>query len=331
MLFKNNEYRDLIKYIKKSSTILLFAHINPDGDALGSLIALKRAIQQFSKASIFPILLDEVHHDLDFLPDLDETILLQNVDNNCIDFSKTIAISVDVADIGRMGDAKEIFLKSNIKAQFDHHETNNAFADINFIDPKASSTAELIYKFIKDNNLLIDNKTAIALYTGISTDTGNFSFSNTNAKVFEIMTELMSIGLPISEIHYILFDRKQVAQQKILGRALNNLHIFADGKAAYFFLNKNDFTECEAYSEHITNFANQLMDIEGICVAFFIYEKRNGTIRVSLRSKNLYRVDEIAATFGGGGHKYASGCNMVYPLDKSIRLLQNAVEKLFVK
>lgn len=324
---KKNKYQDLLNEIHKAKSILIFTHVNPDGDALGALISLKRALQQITDNIIYPILMDVVHHDLDFLPDIDSTIQLEDFLNiKDFDFQSAFAISVDAADIDRLGDAKSIYLKTPKRAQFDHHGTNNAFADINIIDAHASSTASMIYYFIKENNLLIDKDTAIALYTGIATDTGNFAFNNTDDRAFEIMAELMRSGLPLSDINYILFKRASLAQQKITGKALDNIHLFLDGKAAYSFLCKEDFIECDAYSEHITNFANKLIDIEGVSLAFFIYEKRSGAIKVSFRSKNGYRVDEIASSFGGGGHKYASGCTMNMSIDKSIVELKNAFE-----
>lgn len=332
LFFKNNEYKEIISEIKKAESILLFTHVNPDGDALGALISLKRALQQLTSKKIYPILMDLVHHDLDFLPNLDDTIQLSDflgIEN--FDYSNTLSIAVDAGDLDRLGEAKNVFLKANKKAQFDHHETNTYFAEINIVDASASSSASMIYYFFKKNNLSIDKDTAIAIYTGIATDTGNFAFINTDYRAFEIMADLMKVGLPLSDINYILFKRVQVPQQKILGRALDNLSTFADGKAAYFFLSKNDFIECDAYSEHITNFANQLIDIEGVVIAFFIYEKRNGAIKVSFRSKNGYRVDEIAAMYDGGGHKYASGCTMNMSLDKSISELKNTIENYINK
>ncbi|MDY5730167.1 MAG: bifunctional oligoribonuclease/PAP phosphatase NrnA [Eubacteriales bacterium] len=326
---KNKKYSKLISAIQKAETVLLFTHINPDGDALGALLSMRMAVQHFHK-KVYAVILDTVKHDLDFLPGVDQLLQLADFPKN-FNFKNSLAISLDVADKKRLGAAHSLFVKAENTAQLDHHPTNDAFADLNYIETSACSTAIMVYDFIKENKIPISVDLATTLYTGISTDTGNFAFSNTNVHTFEAMTDLAKAGLPINELHYILFRRKQTPQQRILARALNNLHLFANNRAAYVFITKQDLIETGADNEHTTTIVNNVVEIEGVDMAFFIHESLDGKIRCSFRCKENYRVDKIASEFGGGGHKYASGATIDLPMEKGIAKICAAIEKELAK
>jgi len=324
-LFKKNKYQQLLSAIKQADSILLFTHVNPDGDALGTLLAAYLVLKVYQKP-LYPIILESVKHDLDFLPCVEELIHLEQLPKN-LDLDKALAIAVDAADIERLGAAKTLYKKTGTTAQLDHHGTNNAYADINYIESDACSTAIILYDFIKQNGLVLNSDIASNLYAGISTDTGNFAFTNTNVRAFEAMVDLCRQNFPLSDLNYLLFRRKQVAQQRILARALNNLSLFASNRAAYVFVTKDDLLATGADNEHTTTIVNNVVEIEGVEIAFFIHEGKDGNVRCSFRSKPGHRVDEIAGQFGGGGHLYASGSNINMSINKAIPLLCAAVEK----
>lgn len=322
---KKNKYQQLLSAIQQADSILLLTHVNPDGDALGTLLAAYLALQHFNKP-IYPIILDSVKFDLNFLPAVEQLIRLENIPEH-LDLKKVLAVAVDVADKDRLGTAKKLFFSVGQTAQFDHHGTNNAFANINYIDPNACSTAIMLYDFIKYNNIEITRDIASNIYAGIATDTGNFAFSNTNAHAFEAMVELSKLDFNMSELNYLLFRRKQLPQQKILGRALNTLTTFANDRAAYVYITKDDLLATGADNEHTTIIVNNVIEIEGIDIAFFIHEGKDERVRCSFRSKKGYRVDGIASHFGGGGHIYASGTTINMPMEKAIPMICQIIEK----
>lgn len=327
--FQKRKYKQLLSAIKTADSILLFTHVNPDGDAIGSLLAMYFACKKLH-GNCYPVILEPLKYDLDFLPSVKDLIVLEDFPKQ-FSFDNSLAIAVDCADFDRLGTAKQMFKKATVRAQFDHHGTNDGYADINYLDAKACSTALMIYDFVKANGIGINQDMASVLYAGLSTDTGNFAFSNVNAHAFEAMVDLCKVGFPLSDLNYLLFRRKKVEQQRILAKALNTLSLFADGKGAYVRLSKEDLLETGADGEHTTTIINQVIEIEGVEIAFFIHESREGRVRCSFRSKKGYQVDGIAAAFGGGGHIHAAGCNIDGTIEKAIPKICAAVEKELAK
>lgn len=321
----NQNYTELLSAIKNADSVLLFTHINPDGDAIGSLLTMYNVVKSYNN-NVHPIILKPVTHDLDFLSGIEDLVLLSDFGKYKKLQGNTLAIAVDVADSKRLGDAILLYKKASITAQFDHHPTNDSFANLNYLDSNSPATGLMLYDFIKAINFGITQDLAILLYTAISTDTGNFSYSNTNAHTFEAMADIMKIDFPLDKINFILFRRKQEKQLLVLSKCLSNLNVICDGNAAYMYITKEELAALDANSEQTNNIVNYAKEIEGVKIAFLVHQTIDGMVRANLRSEAPYRVDKIAESHGGGGHAFASGCFMGKDIELAIKQLILDVE-----
>lgn len=309
--------------IQESQSIALCSHINPDGDTLGSAAALGLALRKLGKdVSLFCD--GKIPDQLSFLPGISE-MKLPTEANRSFD----LMISVDVSDEKRLGSCIELMGVSARTAQIDHHPTNPLYMEINSVDGNAPATCVLIREQLEVLGVALDPEIAICLYTGISTDTGNFSFSSTNAECFRMMSELMAQNLPLSRLNRILFRERAMPQVKLIGRALNSLRYYEDGRIAVMKLTMQDFRDCEALSEHADTIVNFGLDTIGTRMAMLAREDGSGRIKFSLRALKPDTVSDVAQLFGGGGHPQASGITMEGNLDETTdRVLQAMIRQL---
>lgn len=309
--------------IQESQSIALCSHINPDGDTLGSATALGLALRKLGKdVSLFCD--GKIPDQLSFLPGISE-MKLPTEANRSFD----LMISVDVSDEKRLGSCIELMSVSARTAQIDHHPTNPLYMEINSVDGNAPATCVLIREQLEVLGVALDPEIAICLYTGISTDTGNFSFSSTNAECFRMMSELMAQNLPLSRLNRILFRERAMPQVKLIGRALNSLRYYEDGRIAVMKLTMQDFRDCEALSEHADTIVNFGLDTIGTRMAMLAREDGSGRIKFSLRALKPDTVSDVAQLFGGGGHPQASGITMEGNLDETTdRVLQAMIRQL---
>lgn len=318
----HNQMNLLLSAIFASDSILLFAHISPDGDTLGSAIALKLRLESIHKQVVL-ILDGDIPTYLDFLPS-DGIVKPENApDPSLFD----LAIAVDVSCSDRMGGGEAIFKRTKMTAQIDHHQTNDGYAQINFIDGYAPATAVLIYRMLMDQEQTPTLQESICLYTALSTDTGNFIYESTNAECFEMMAGLMRSGLPLAKYSRILFREKEHTFVRLLGKALPSLHMFAGGAGAGLRLSQSDMEQIDAQAGHTDGLIDYAIDVVGVKVAYFVRETPEGKVKASLRAIAPYRVDEAAMRFGGGGHRLAAGCGLDMTLDDA----QAAIEKALIE
>ncbi|MDD3920326.1 MAG: bifunctional oligoribonuclease/PAP phosphatase NrnA [Eubacteriales bacterium] len=326
----NDRYQlsNLLSAIGEADSILLFPHISPDGDTLGSTLAMKMLLMRLHKP--VTIILDDVPpENLSFLPDLycvrkwDETLNAMPLTE------KTLAISLDVSSADRMGKALALFQRAPVTAQLDHHGTNPAFAKINVIDGDAAATAMLVYRVYVALGQPLRREEAICLYTALSTDTGNFVYQNTNAEVFHMMGSLMEAELPIAQYARLLFrckDRKHLA---LLGRALPTMRYLCGGEISGMHLTQKDFAETDATAEHADGVVDYAIDVIGVKMAYFARETPNGAVKFSLRALAPYRVDLIAEKYGGGGHQLAAGCTVPGPMEEALPKMEAELEAAY--
>ena len=309
--------------ILNAETIAVCSHINPDGDTLGSAAAISIALKKLGK-SVSLFCDGKVPDQLLFLPGISE-MKEPTPDEGPFD----LMLSVDVSDEKRLGACKNLMTVSKHTAQIDHHPTNPLFMEINSVDGDAPATCNLIREQLKVLKIELDPEIAICLYTGISTDTGNFSFSSTNAECFEIMGELMENHLPLARLNRILFRERAMPQVLLIGKALNSLKYYENGKIAVMKLTRQDFAESKALSEHADTIVNFGLDTIGTKMAMLAREDENDRIKFSLRALPPFSVSDIAQAFGGGGHPQASGITMDGPLDAAVkRVLDEMIRKL---
>lgn len=312
------------KAIKKFHNFLVTSHVNPEGDALSSQLAVVSLLGSLGKKfTIYNS--DNVPRHLRFLPDSD--LIRTKIDPKKTKFD--CAIVVDCPNLSRTGKVKDVAKSAGCVINIDHHVSNENFGDINWVDKNASSAGEMIYRLYKSLNLRITKKVALYLYIAILTDTGSFNYSNTSGVTHDIVSELMSYGVMPYEVSRSVYENKTIAGLKLLGRALSNIRLACGGKIAYTHISKRDFRETKAKITDCENFVNFARSIEGVYAAAFFRDDMKGkkSIHVSLRSKKKVDVNKVASHFGGGGHSQASGCvlegSMEEVRDKVLKRVQD--------
>ena len=311
----------IAEFIREAQTIAVVSHVNPDGDTIGSAAAMRLILLSLGK-DVTLFCDGKVPDMLSLVPGQE---LFRTPDGSEGPFD--LMLAVDVSDDKRLGTCASLIEKSKRTAQIDHHPTNPLYMEVNSVDGGAPATCMLIHEQMKVLGVSLTRDIAICLYTGISTDTGNFAFGSTNAEAFRIMSELMEHDLPLEKLNRILFRVKSREQTKLLGKALESLTFRGNGKIAVMKLTLADFETCNALSEHADTIVNYGLDTKGTRMAMLARETEEGQIKFSLRTREPFTVNDIAAQFGGGGHPQASGITMDGTLEETTEKVLRAMEE----
>ena len=319
----------IIRHLKNSNHILVASHANPDGDAIGSLIAMGLCCDALNKKTTFynesPI--PAVYR---FLPAANR--LLRTIKNENYDF----AVILDCSDLQRIGNAASAVRQIPLIVNIDHHVTNTRFGHFQLIDNSACATAEIVYRLIKQMNVPFDNAIATSIYTGILTDTGSFRFSNTNRAAFSICQQMVELGVDPYIIAQHVYGTYSLGRIKLLNLALDSIEISRNGKLSIMTLSQDMFDKTHTQAEDGDGLINYAKRIEDVKVAALIQENQNGKEKlkkikrfdVSLRSDGTVDVASIAASFGGGGHSIAAGFNIETTLSDITSQLLELAEKI---
>jgi len=294
--------REAVAFLKAHDDLLLIAHISPDGDTLGSSLALYCGLKRLGK-TVRVVCENPVPASYRFCPYADRVLLPEQAEP-----AKTV-VAVDCADLLRTGACARFFETAEASLCIDHHETNRGFADVNWVSCVAA-TGELIYQLLVELEVPIDVEIATLLYTALAADTGNFAYSNTTADTFRIAAELRETGFDLPEINRLLFRTFPFAKLKLRARCIENCTLYADGRIAAAHITQADLADCSAAAADAEGLIDDLRDIETVEIAAVLREGIDGAIRVSLRGKRIADVSSIAVFFGGGGHRLAAGCTM---------------------
>jgi len=313
----------IARLIREAESVAICSHVNPDGDTLGCAAAMRLALIRLGKkVSLFCD--GKVPDQLSFLPGIGE-MRIPTGEEGPFD----LMLSVDVSDPARLGACAKLTEKSRRTAQIDHHPTNPLFMEVNSVDGTAPAACLMIREQIAALGVEPDLDMAICLYTGISTDTGNFSFHATNAECFEATAELMRLGLPLAMLNRILFRDRAKPQVLLIGKAIGSLRYHEGDRIAVMKLTRQDFRDCGAADEHADTIVNFGLDTVGTRMSLLARENGDGTVKFSLRAKEPDTVSDIAQAFGGGGHAQASGITMSGTLDEAVsRVLDAMIRKL---
>ncbi|NPA32787.1 MAG: bifunctional oligoribonuclease/PAP phosphatase NrnA [Aquificae bacterium] len=291
----------LVEFLRNTNgSILIITHENPDGDALGSGLALYKFLKKKGK-EVYIASKDGVPHMLDFLPGAQEVI---KPDDRFYD----VGIIVDASGFYRAGTD----VKVGKKIRIDHHIGGEFYGMHDYIDPNAPATASLVYEIIKSwDESAMDKDIATCIYTGLATDTGFFRYSNTTEKTFELARELVSWGADPYYVYTMFFEREKPNKMKLIARVLETLQLHENGLVAGVTVFKRFLDETGTTYEDTEGLVNYPRSIEGVRVAYALIEKpEEGVWKVSLRAKGDVNVGKIAERLGGGGHKYASGAKI---------------------
>lgn len=309
--------KEFDRIVKSSKNILIISHVNPDGDTLGSMCALYSAIYKQYKKKAEMLILSKLPKVYEFLPNVKEAKTLDMLDKSR---EYDLVISVDVASIDRLINSQILFEKAKYSVNIDHHRTNNHFGDLAIIEPKTSSSGEVVYKIIKNLKWEIDLDIATCIYTAILTDTGGFRFENTSAEVFRIAAELTDMGINPKSIYKQCYESKSKAIVLFQNYCVSKATFSSNDKIAYTAIYKRDLEKFAVGDDATDGIAETLRAISSTDVSFVIKEVDAKTCKVSMRSKNV-DVAEVCSKFGGGGHKYAAGCTVKYSCADTIKKL----------
>lgn len=327
----NSELKDLGRMMAEADTILLFPHIDPDPDAVGSCMALCMAMRQQGKAcwvlmdgpmpSYMRFLIDrtsaEVRADGETPadPDRDPRGLTVTTNPQILGEEPDLCVLVDCSEKNRIEGREECFARGRTSLCIDHHHVIECFCDHYYIDPDAAATAQLIYHLFREMDWPLDARIAEALYTGINGDTGCFMHSNTTAEVHRIAADLMEYGVDANRINISLHQSRSPKDLAVHAKAIENMEFLAGGKVVVSRLSREDFEACGATVENAENVIDELRSIEGVEIAVIL--KQDGdVVRGSMRAKTRGNVARIAELFGGGGHIKAAGFRQRRSMDE---------------
>lgn len=317
------DYSKLNDIIKSSKNILIISHVNPDGDTLGSMCGLYCAILDNFKKKCDMVAISKIPDVYSYLPHLSE---VKNVDDLDKSREYDLVINVDVAALDRACDAKILFEKAKFTVNIDHHKTNIAYGNLNFINPDASSTGEVLFGCFENMNWKVNLDCAICLYTAILTDTGSFRFDNTKPSTFEVASKLVEIGGQPSDIYKKVYESDSKTLVMFQAHCISKAKFLEDDKIAYTLVYKKDMEKFSAGDDCMEGLTEKLRAIVTTRIAFVAKEMKSGGTKISMRSK-FADVAEICSVFGGGGHKFAAGCTIKAPVEDAAKKVLKEIKK----
>lgn len=298
-------FRRAADLIQQAESIVLIPHLNPDGDALGSVLGLYHALKSNHKTHLKAVSHDPVPEIYRFLPDW------QAIDSDPQPITTfDLAIVCDMSQLTRAGKQADLARTARKILQIDHHVPQETFADERLVDTKAAATAEIVYRLLRAMKQPIEAEVAQCLLTGIVTDTFSFKFPNTTPQSLRIAANLQARGANVSDINEQVFESRSFSSVKLLGLTLSTLKRSADGRIAWVLISRETFEKAGATEEETEGIVNYVRSIRGVDIAFMMREAQEKKIRVSLRSRGKVDVAAIARVFNGGGHENAAGCTL---------------------
>lgn len=315
----------ILEELKDAKTIGIVGHVRPDGDCIGSCMALSLYLKHnLPKDRIVDVYLEPIPSK--FLLWEEAALVKQTNENNII---YDYFIALDAGSKERLGFAEVYFDEAKTKVNIDHHISNTGFGEINRIVDNASSTCEVLFDLFDEDK--IDSEVAKALYLGLIHDTGVFKHSNTTEKTMNMAGKLIAKGVPFSKMIDETFYQKDYVQNRILGKSLLESILVLDGKCIVSSLSKDVLSSYGATPADLDGIIDQLRITKGVEVAVFLYETGHQEFKVSMRANGDVNVSKIAVLFGGGGHIKAAGCTMKGSVSDITNQLTNLIDEQLIK
>lgn len=299
---------NILEEINKAETIVILTHENPDGDAMGTSLALYSALKQMGKKP--DIIIPEHPRNFNFLPGIGE--IKRETDVEKYD----LAIAVDCATIKMMNGFVRYFEDAKVRVSIDHHSTNTMFGDINYVSPDAPACAQILLVVLEYFKVEITQEIGTCILTGIITDTGGFKYSGVTAETFEFVAWLLNKGINVSKIYRKALQIKTKSNFELGRIAADRLEFLEDGKVAYTYITLEDIQRVNAESGDQEGIVETGRDIEGVEVSIFIRETDKGC-KISMRSNEYVNVSDLCLLLGGGGHVHAAGASMQCTIDQA--------------
>ena len=292
---------NILEEINNAESIVILTHENPDGDAIGTGLALYNALKEYGKNP--DIIIPEYPRTFSFLPGADEIKKSSDIEKY------DLAISVDCATIKMLNGFANYFENAKVKVSIDHHSTNTMFGDLNYVSPDAPACAQILLVVLNYFKIEITKDIGTCILTGIITDTGGFKYSSVTAETFEFVAWLLNKGINVSKIYRKVLQVKTKANFELTRMAMERLEFLEDGKVAFTYITKEDEEKVNAESGDHEGIVEVGRDIESVEVSIFLRETDKGC-KVSMRSNEYVNVSDVCILLGGGGHVRAAGATI---------------------
>ncbi len=313
----------LAQFILASKKIALVCHVNPDADTLGSALALYIGIKNHTDKECRVTCCDAVPAMYAFLPESQSVI-----QSSKLPFQPDLVLCVDAASRGQLGDCVSLLESGAQTACIDHHDTNEGYCKLNVIDGQASATAVLILELLDALHIDLNTDMATCLYSGLTSDTGRFMYSLTNAQALQAGARCLELPINLEEIGFQLFRRKSYARIKLIGYAMNNMYLLDDGKIAVIELPSSIFEQTGALRSETYGIVNYGIETEGVHISIQAQQVEENVTKFSLRSRGNVDVSALAEGLGGGGHTNAAGVTVNLPMREAVNLVVTHAKKI---
>jgi len=319
--------KKVMETLRKYDRFLITSHVNMEGDAVGSQLAMAKLLEGMKK-KVFIVDNDPIPVNFLFLPktkDVSTDLTLRR------DFQ--VALILDCPTMKRIGRVRELITPDTFIVNIDHHVSNERFGRVDWVKPYASCVGEMIWYLFKEMRRKLTKEAALYIYTSILTDTGSYTYDNTRPNTHEITSDLLSYGLDPAWVAMNIYEKRSVSEIRLLGYALSALKMNDAGDVAHIEVTREMLRQAGADISKTDNVVNYARSIDGVEVALVFRENPNDkdTIGISFRSKGEIDVKQIASLFGGGGHKRAAGCQMKGGLETVRRQVLERVEEFVAK
>ncbi len=310
---------DILEQINKANTIVILTHENPDGDAIGSSLAMYHALKAYGKNP--DIIIPEHSKIFNFLPGIESLKKESSIEHY------DLAISLDCASIKMLNGFSNYFENAKVKVCIDHHGTNTMFGDYNYVNPDSPACSQILLVVLEYFGIEVTKEIGTCILAGIITDTGGFRYQGVTAETFEFVAWLLNKGVNVSSIYRKVLQIKTKPNFELHRIANNRLEFLENGKIAYTYITKDDEQSVNAENGDYEGIVENGRDIEGVEVSVFIRQTEKGC-KVSLRSNDYVNVSEACAVFGGGGHPKAAGCTISGTIDQAKEMIVKEVSRL---
>lgn len=341
-----DDLKTIASQLIKAKNVLLFPHVGTDGDAVGSCVAIARALRTMGKTA-YALYEEEIPGNLSFMLNDPEGKPYFTDDPEIIpDEVLDISMAVDCGGWDRFKPYQNKFRAAKTTLCVDHHGTSiiteedgstHGIAEFSVIDPEAAATGVLVFDLLRemqsmtDVKLIPDKETGEALFAAITTDTGNFQYSNTNRKCYEVMAEISDWGVDTNKVSVEIYENVRIEEIRIKSRAMDHMTMLSGGKGAVSYVTKEDLEEIGVRAGETDSVVVAMRAIKGVEVVAFLKEKDHNVIRVSYRAKSFADVSELAVAHNGGGHRKAAGCTLYMPVMEAVELISKEIEEYLDK
>ena len=310
---------NILEEINKAEKIVILTHENPDGDAIGSSLAMYHALKAYGKNP--DLIIPEHSRTFDCLPGI------QNLKKESDIEHYDLAISLDCATIKMLNGFAKYFENAKVKVSIDHHSTNTMFGDFNYVNPDAPACAQILLVVLEYFGIEISKEIGTCILAGIITDTGGFKYQGVTAETFEFVAWLLNKGVNVSKIYHDVLQMKTKANFELNRIADARIEFLENGKVAFTYITKEDEERVHAENGDHEGIVEIGRDVEGVEVSVFVRQTEKGC-KISLRSNEYVNVADACIVFGGGGHPRAAGCTIQGTIEQAKEKVLKEVARL---